>query len=447
MSKNDAGGIIMQSKPVTAVIVGAGHRAFVYSELAKTNPDLLKIVGVADPNPVRRKKAMEYFGFSEDMCFNSAQALAEKGRLADAVINGTMDEQHLETAIPLLNAGYDMLLEKPFAVCEEDMRQIVDCAKKNNSKVMICHVLRYTPFYYAIKERIVNGEIGDIINIQMTEHVSYHHLSTSYIRGKWANSDKCHTTMLLAKCCHDIDLMMWFMSETKPVSISSFGSKFQFKPENAPANAGTICMKDCPLVDECVYSTKRLYIDHPDRWSFYVWDALEGIENPTIDDKIALMKTDNPYARCIYKCDNNVVDHQSVLVNFASGATGTHNMVGGSAEPRRNIHIIGTKGEIFGNFEESKFTVLKINPSPDAHNEECDVEEIDLRVTGDMVGAYGGHGGGDERLAEDFVKFIRGEQPSLACTSIFDSVAGHLCVYLADKSRENGGMPVEVKLQ
>ena len=437
----------MQSKPVTAVIVGAGHRAFVYSELAKTNPDLLKIVGVADPNPVRRKKAMEYFGFSEDMCFDSAQTLAEKGRLADAVINGTMDEQHLETAIPLLNAGYDMLLEKPFAVCEEDMRQIVDCAKKNNSKVMICHVLRYTPFYYAIKERIVNGEIGDIINIQMTEHVSYHHLSTSYIRGKWANSDKCHTTMLLAKCCHDIDLMMWFMSETKPVSISSFGSKFQFKPENAPENAGTICMKDCPLVDECVYSTKRLYIDHPDRWSFYVWDALEGIENPTIDDKIALMKTDNPYARCIYKCDNNVVDHQSVLVNFASGATGTHNMVGGSAEPRRNIHIIGTKGEIFGNFEESKFTVLKINPSPDAHNEECDVEEVDLRVTGDMVGAYGGHGGGDERLAEDFVKFIRGEQPSLACTSIFDSVAGHLCVYLADKSRENGGMPVEVKLQ
>lgn len=446
MSKNDAGGIIMQSKPVTAVIVGAGHRAFVYSELAKTNPDLLKIVGVADPNPVRRKKAMEYFGFSEDMCFDSAQTLAEKGRLADAIINGTMDEQHLETAIPLLNAGYDMLLEKPFAVCEEDMRQIVDCAKKNNSKVMICHVLRYTPFYYAIKERIVNGEIGDIINIQMTEHVSYHHLSTSYIRGKWANSDKCHTTMLLAKCCHDMDIMMWMMSKTKPSKISSFGGKYQFKPENAPENAGTICMKDCPLVDTCVYSTKRLYIDHPDRWSFYVWDALEDIENPTIEDKIALMKSNNPYARCIYKCDNDVVDHQSVLVEFDSGATGTHNMVGGSAEPRRNIHIIGTKGEIFGNFEESKFTVLKINPSPDAHNEECDVEEVDLKVGGDMVGAYGGHGGGDERLAEDFVKFIRGEKPSLACTSIFDSVAGHLSVYLADESRENGGEPQNVIL-
>lgn len=436
----------MEQKPVTAIIVGAGHRAFVYSKLAKTDPDKLKIVGVADPNPVRRQKAMEEFGFGEDMCFESADELAEKGKLADAIINGTMDEQHLVTSVPLLNAGYDMLLEKPFAVNEKEMRELVACAKKNNSKVMICHVLRYTPFYYGIKEIVNSGEIGDIINIQTTEHVSYHHLSTSYVRGKWANSKKCHTSMLLAKCCHDLDIMMWMMSETKPKKISSFGGKFQFKPENAPAGAGTICMKDCPLVDTCVYSTKRLYIDHPDRWAFYVWDALEGIKNPTIEDKINLMKSDSPYARCIYKCDNDVVDHQSVMVEFESGATGTHNMVGGSSEPRRDIHIIGTKGEIFGNFEDSKFTVLKINPSPDAHNEECDVEEHDLRVTGDMVGAYGGHGGGDERLAADFVKFIRGEEHSLACTSIFDSVAGHLSVYLADQSRENGGEPQTVEL-
>ena len=436
----------MQQKPVTAIIVGAGHRAFVYSELAKTNPELLEIVGVADPNPVRRQKAMEYFGFSEDVCFESAEELARHGKLADTVINGTMDELHLQTTLPLLDAGYDMLLEKPFAVNEDEMWQIAECAKKNNSKVMICHVLRYTPFYYSIKERVASGEIGEIINIQTSEHVSYHHLSTSYIRGKWANSEKCHTSMLLAKCCHDLDIMMWLMSETKPSQISSFGSKYQFKEENAPEGAGTICMLDCPHVDTCDFSTKRLYIDHPDRWSFYVWDALEHLPNPTIEDKIALMKSDNQYARCIYKCDNDVVDHQSVLVNFASGATGTHNMVGGSSEPRRYIHIIGTKGEIYGNFEESKFTVLKINPSPDAHHEECDVEEVDLRVSGDMVGAYGGHGGGDERLAEDFVMFIRGGEPSLACTSIFDSIAGHLCVYKADKSMENDGAPQSVEL-
>ncbi len=436
----------MKNSPITAIIVGAGHRALIYSELAKTNPELLKIVGVADPDPVRRKHCMEYFGFGEDMCFESAQELAEKGKLADAVINGTMDEVHIETSVPLLNCGYDMLLEKPFATNEEEMNTLVKCARKNNSKVMICHVLRYTPFYYGIKKRINDGEIGDIINIQTSEHVSYHHLSTSYIRGKWANSEKCHTSMLLAKCCHDIDIMMWLMADTKPVKISSFGGKYQFKPENAPKDAGSICMKDCPLVDTCDFSTKRLYIDHPDRWAFYVWDALEGIENPTIEDKIKLMKSDSPYARCIYKCDNNVVDHQSVMVNFENGATGTHNMVGGSSQSLRHIHIIGTKGEIYGNFEESKFYVSKINPSPDSHNEECDIEEVDLNVSGDMVGAYGGHGGGDERLIADFIKFIQGEEPSLACTSIFDSVVGHLCVYLADKSREADGIPIDIKL-
>ena len=433
----------MRNQPITAVIVGAGHRAFVYSKLALTDPDKLKIVGVADPDKIRQKKAMEMFGFPKENCFDSALELSRVPKFADAVINGTMDEQHVETSIPLLKKGYDMLLEKPFATNEKEMRKLVSCVKENGNKVMICHVLRYTPFYLSIKERVASGEIGDIINIQTCEHVSYHHLSTSYVRGKWANSDVCHTSMLLAKCCHDIDLMMWMMSDTQPSVISSFGSKFQFKQENAPKEAGTKCLVDCPLVDTCRYSAKRLYLDQPKRWAFYIWDKLEGIESPTDEDRINLLKGDSNYGRCIYKCDNNVVDHQSVLVNFKNGATGTHNMVGGSAGPMRRIHIIGTKGEIYGDFEESKFTVAKIHPTK---TDEKTVEVVDLNVNGDMVGAYGGHGGGDEKLAADFVEFLRGGKPSLACTSIFDSVAGHLCVYLADKSREENGMPQKVNL-
>ena len=433
----------MRNLPISAVIVGAGHRAFVYSKLALTDPDKLKIVGVADPDKIRQKKAMEMFGFPKENCFDSALELSRVPKFADAVINGTMDEQHVETSIPLLKKGYDMLLEKPFTTNEKEMRELVSCVKENGNKVMICHVLRYTPFYLSIKERVASGEIGDIINIQTCEHVSYHHLSTSYVRGKWANSDVCHTSMLLAKCCHDIDLMMWMMSDTQPSMISSFGSKFQFKPENAPKEAGTKCLVDCPLVDTCRYSAKRLYLDQPKRWAFYIWDKLEGIENPTDEDRINLLKGDSNYGRCIYKCDNNVVDHQSVLVNFKNGATGTHNMVGGSAGPMRRIHIIGTKGEIYGDFEVSKFTVAKIHPTK---TDEKTVEVVDLNVNGDMVGAYGGHGGGDEKLAADFVEFLRGGKPSLACTSIFDSVAGHLCVYLADKSREENGMPQKVNL-
>lgn len=433
----------MAKGPITAVIVGAGHRAIIYAKLALQKPELLKIVGVADPDPIRRRKTQELFGFPEENCFADAQSLAAVPKLADAVINGTMDQQHVETAIPLLEKGYDMLLEKPFATNEAEMRRLVDCVRKNGNKVMICHVLRYTPFYLSIKERVAKGEIGDIINIQMNEHVSYHHLSTSYVRGKWANSDECHTSMLLAKCCHDIDLMMWMMAETKPVAVCSFGSKFQFKPENAPKQAGTRCLVDCPLVETCRYSAKRLYLDQPERWAFYIWDKLEGIDNPTEEDRVNLLKGDSNYGRCIYKCNNNVVDHQSVLVNFASGATGTHNMVGGASKSERRIHLIGTLGEIYGDFEESKFYVSKIHPTK---TDEKTVEEVDLHVSGDMVGAYGGHGGGDERLAEDFVNFLQGGETSLACTSIFDSVAGHLCVYLADRSREENGAPQKVVL-
>lgn len=196
------------SKQITAIIVGAGHRAILYSLYALEHPDELKIVGVADPDPIRRKKVAEMHGFGEEMCFRSAEELAERPKLADAVINGTMDRQHVPTAVPLLRAGYDMLLEKPFAISEEEVNYLYKVVKETGRKVMICHVLRYAPFYVAIKQRLLSGEIGDIINIQATEHVSYHHLAVSFVRGKWGNEEKCGAPMLLAKCCHDMDLIM-----------------------------------------------------------------------------------------------------------------------------------------------------------------------------------------------------------------------------------------------
>ncbi|MBE6795401.1 MAG: Gfo/Idh/MocA family oxidoreductase [Ruminococcaceae bacterium] len=425
----------MAKKPVTAIILGAGHRAMAYADYSLAHPEDLKIVGVADPDQYRRKMVQEKFGFGDDCCFYNAEELAKVPKFADAVINGTMDEQHVETSIPVLEKGYDMLLEKPFAVNDEEMGRLIDVVKRNNNKVMICHVLRYTPFYSEIKNRILGGDIGDVINIQTVENVSYHHLSTSFVRGKWGNSKKCHTSMLLAKCCHDLDIMMWLMSPKKPVGVSSVGSRFQFIPENAPENAGTRCLVDCPHVDTCRYSAKKLYLDHPNRWEFYVWRNLESIENPTDEDRRRVL-VESDYGRCIYKCDNDVVDHQSVLVNFEGGATGTHNMTGGSAESLRTIRVIGTKGEIYGEFENKFINLKRINSDP---GKDFDEEIIDLsHISGE------GHGGGDERLTKDFVKFIRGEEYSVSCTSIFDSVAGHKIIFLADESRENGGKLIRV---
>ena len=421
----------MEEAPITAVIIGGGHRSVIYADYSLSHPEALKIVGVADPNPERREMCRERYGIPAENCFATAQDLAAKGRFADVAINGTMDHQHYETSVPLLEAGYDMLLEKPFAVSKEEMDALLAVIRTQNSRVMVCHVLRYAPFYLSVKEQLLSGKLGDIINIQMAEHVSYHHLSTSYVRGKWANSDKCKTSMLLAKSCHDIDLMMWLMQPTLPTAVSSVGGIFQFKPENAPENAGTRCTIDCPLVDSCRYSSKNLYLAHPTRWECYAWADLEHKKDQTEADRLESFRNGNPYNRCIYKCDNNVVDHQSVLINFDSGATGTFNMIGGTAKSMRKIHVIGTLGELYGCLDDDKYTVSYIRALAETGFED---EIVDLSHCNTE-----GHGGGDEALIADFVEYIRTGKQSVSCTAIENSVAGHLTVFLADKSREEGG--------
>ena len=427
---------MMNPHPINAIIVGGGHRSLTYAALAEQEPQLLQIVGVADPDPCRRQMIAERFSIPDEHCFETAEILSHAPKFADVVINGTMDHIHVETAVPLLRAGYDMLLEKPFAVNEAQARLLVETANVCARRVMTCFVLRYSPFYRKIKELILAGAVGEIISIQTNEYVSYHHMSTSHVRGKWRNSEQCHSSMLLAKCCHDIDLMMWLMADTKPVLVSSFGCNQQFRPDHAPANAGTRCLVDCPLVDSCLYSAKRLYLDHPDRWSWYVWDALEHLQNPTLEDKTELLKTSS-YGVCAYKSDNNVVDHQTVSVSFASGATGMHCMIGGASTGKRTIHITGTKGEITGEFEAGRLTLSEIDPSPGCEHRDT---VYDLQVKDDS------HGGGDLDLMRDFLACVRGEAPSVSCTDIQDSLAGHLVVFLADRSMENGGAPQPVIL-
>lgn len=418
-------------KPLTAIIVGFGHRSEIYGDYSLKCPHRLKIIGVADPDRERCLAAAKKYGFSEDMCFSSARELAQRGRLADSIINGTMDSQHFETSAPLLELGYDMLLEKPFAVSIEEMNALTDIIKKHGNKVMICHVLRYAPFYTEIKKRIVSGELGEIINIQTVENVSYHHLTNSYVRGKWANFEDCKTGMLLAKSCHDIDIMMWLMQPTQPVSVSSQGGLMQFKRENAPENAGNYCTLDCPVEKDCLHSARKIYLDHPEWWACYVWAEFEHKDGITQEDRINSFKNGNPYNRCVYKCNNNVVDHQSVLVSFENGATGTHNMIGGTAKSLRKIHITGTKGEICGVLDEGKFTFSKINPCTETGFEE---EIIDLSSY-----ETNSHGGGDEALISDFVDYVQTGRESLSCTAIENSVAGHMTVFLAEKSREQNG--------
>ncbi len=430
---------------IKVVLVGAGDRANEYAQYSVREPDKMQVVGIVDPDKIRNDIMRERYSVPQENCFASVEEFVARDKFADAVINGTMDQLHVSTSIPILRKGYDMLLEKPFAVNEEEMNELVEVVKETGRRVYICHVLRYAPFYRMIKERVAAGQIGKVISIQLDEHVGYTHMAVSYVRGKWRSEKSCFAPMLLAKSCHDMDLMMWFLSETDPISVASFGGDFQFTPENKPEGAGSRCMVDCPLSEECIFSAKYNYVE-PQRWDQYVWKPLEakGYNWPlfrTLDEeKKAILeeslKTYNDFGKCVWDFDRGGnVDHQSVIVNFKNGATGVFNMVGGSARGARTIHIIGTKGEIKGNEDGATFLVRTIDPKIRCGYHE---ELIDTNVEGDTDGSHGAHGGGDLRLVADFCSVLEGAEKSISCTDIMDSTKSHRVVFEAEKARKTG---------
>lgn len=421
-----------EAQPISVVIVGMGGRASIYSAVALTNPELLQVVGVVDVNPERREQARLMFDLPDENCFCTVEDLVAVPRLADAAINCTMDRLHVETSLPLLRHGYDLLLEKPYALNDEEGKLIIDCARETGRKVMVCHVLRYTPFYRALRRAIAIGSIGEVINIHMVNQVGYQHESVSFVRGKYAREEICGSGMLLSKCSHDLDIMSWLMGDNEPATISSVGSVLQFKEEKAPAEAGTHCLNNCTMERDCPFSARRLYIENPLRWANNVWHDTHSNPANDAEKEEILRRPDNPFSRCVYRCDINIVDHQSVLIHFRDGATGTFSMNGGASTPRRIIHVTGTRGEIYGDFEKERFHVRQIVPEAPGGYTERTLDMSDFQQ-GDA------HGGGDRSIVLDFVSLLRGEATSPGCPTLEASIVGHRMVFLAEKSRLAGG--------
>ena len=415
------------NKPLEVAVVGAGHRSLIYASYALSHPERMKIVAVADPDDVRRAEFAEKFGIPAEGQFRFYQELAQQPRRADAIINGTLDRLHCQSSLPFLEKGYHVLLEKPIAPSEAEVMALLNAARENNVVLMICHVLRYAPFYVAIKELVAAGEIGEIVSIHLAENVSYHHMAVGFVRGKWNRSDET-TPMILAKCCHDLDILAWLMSGVEAKSVASFGSLQQFRPENAPPGSTPRCLDGCAIEDSCSHSARLNYVEQ-DLWGVYAWESLEYIENPTREQKLESLRADNPYGRCVWRCDNNVVDHQSVLVEFENGATATHDMFCATAKAGRNLHIVGTKGEIEGSMEDATLVVRHPDPHSRGRYSEREIEFPDLRDD------HGGHGGGDARLVADWVATLRGEGASRGVSRIEDSLTGHRIAFAAEQAR------------
>ena len=420
-------------KQVKVIIVGNGDRANCYCKLALSNPELLKVAAIVDPVKRKQREGAAKYGVPSALCFNSVEECMEyhdtHGKIADAVLNCTMDELHYETTVPFLKKGYHILLEKPVVNNMEQLLEIKRIAEENGCLLMVCHVLRYTPFFRTIKEIILRGDIGEIVHMESSENVVVAHSSNSYIRGKWNSKEKCGSSMLLAKCCHDLDLLCWLNNGTSPVRIASFGGRDFIIPSKAPEGAGTRCLVDCPHVDICQYSAKSIYVLN-DIYPYYSWDCIDkAYDEISKEEKIESLKTFNPHGMCAYKTDSDIVDHQSLVLHFANGSTATHTLIQGTVIPRRLMRIVGTKGEIEGSLDSCRFTVYKY----DFDRAWYTSEEIDIK---EQIDKNDHHAGGDDGIIRDFVSMIGGGETSISCTKIQDSIYGHLCVFMADASMD-----------
>ena len=423
----------MSKEKITVVVVGCGDRATVYCEEGVNQLHRMEIVAAIDPNPERLRYMQEHFGVAKEHCYMEMQDVLAQGRIADCVINGTMDQLHVETAIPFLEQGYDMLLEKPIVNNREELLRIHDVAKENHCRLMICHVLRYAEFYRKIKELILSGELGEIMNIQTSERVGAFHSSVSYLRGKWASEKECGSSLLLAKCCHDIDLICWLNNQTTPKKVYSCGGRDYFLPDKAPKDAGTRCLVDCPeeIRKKCIYDVQSMYLDNC-QLPWYPWQCTgKNWQDVTFEEKVESLKTYNPHGRCVYKCDGDIVDHQNVSITFADGSTAVHTVTLGAMYAGRRIWVQGTAGEVEGWVGDGVLHIRKYNKQTSG----CTEGTFDFN---NKEGETGGHFGGDKGLVMDFCDLMSGKEPSVSCTSISDSVWGHLTCYAADESQRKG---------
>ncbi len=427
-------------KKIKAAILGYGDRSYWYSQYAFDRPDELEIIAVIDVNAFKLQRAKERFSLGDDMLFDCLEDFLAKDIRCDVVINGTMDEAHYDTSMKLLNGGYNLLLEKPITGNVEELLEIESLAKEKGCKVVVCHVLRYTPYYRRIKELIDSGEIGKIVNMEMNEHVWHGHFVNAYVRGKWRSEKECGSSFLLAKCCHDTDLMCWLNNITTPTEVASFGKRATFCPENAPDGATEYCY-NCPNKESCMFNAEKFELEM-DCLPQYTWIRIDKPkEQITREEKLEYLRTDD-FGKCVYLNDMDVVDRQSIIVNFANGSTATLNMIGGASKAGRRTHIVCEYGEIEGSLEEGIIVYRRFNKETVNRRYENDrltytdtVIDVNREIVRENTAASG-HSGGDFCIMQDLVRFLNGEKTSKSTTLISESIGSHLICYAAEKSRK-----------
>ncbi len=401
------------------VLIGAGQRGMIYARYAREQGHA--IAAVAEPDGVKRQIAGDAFGIPEDFRFHTGREMLEQPKLGDAAIIATMDRDHFQEAVPAMEKGYHLLLEKPISPVPEETFAIEEMAVRTGRHVSVCHVLRYSPFFRELKKAVTDGKIGRVITIQHNENIGNFHIAHSFVRGNWRRSELA-SPLIMQKSCHDMDLLVW-LTGSRCESVASFGDLTYFREENAPAGAARRCC-DCPLKDSCRFSAYRCYLPVAGDWP-----AAVLTEDQSEEGLREAIRT-GPYGRCVYRCDNNVCDHQVTILRFANGITATFNLSGFTSRMTRTLKIMGEDGEIRASEAENEIEIIRFASTG---REEGEREVIRVRES------ESGHNGGDRGIVVDFLAMLEGKLVGSA-TDIHESVESHIMACAAEEARLTGSV-------
>jgi predicted dehydrogenase len=408
--------------PISVIVVGAGQRGAGYARWARRHPERASVVAVAEPNEARRARLAAEHGIAAGNAAADWRELAGRGRFADAVLICTQDRMHVAPAEAFAELGYHILLEKPMAPDEAGCRRIVAAVEQAGVMLAVGHVLRYTPYTRAVQEVVGSGQLGDIMSVQHLEPVGFWHHAHSYVRGNWRRGD-LSASMLMAKSCHDLDWLQHILGRA-PLRVSSFGSLTHFTAAARPPGAGDRCTA-CPVEPACPYSAPRFYGDLLARGE-HRWPLSVVIDDFTPAALDAALR-DGPYGRCVYACDNDVVDHQVVALEFPGAITAAFTMTAFSEAAPRSTRLFGTRAELAGDgrtFRVYDFLTRserQVTPSPAG-----------------PVNTAEGHGGGDAGLMDAFTAAVATGDRELIKSGPRESLASHLAVFAAERARLNG---------
>ncbi len=411
-------------KPVTAITLGAGARGNTYGNYAVQFPDQLKIVGVAEPIPIRNERYAKKHNIPDANRFITWEHVFDRPKFADAIIITTPDDLHYGPAMAALKLGYDLLLEKPIAPTERECRDILGLAQKTGRIVAVCHVLRYAPYFIRLRNLIHSGAIGQLVSIQHMEPIEHVHMSHSFVRGNWHNS-KQTAPIILAKSCHDLDILRWLVDKPSK-RIQAFGSLSWFKPENAPDGAPARCTDGCPAEANCPYSALRIY--YRNRTWLYVFDLPDNKEQHG-EAILNYLKTTN-YGRCVYRMDNDQCDHYVSNIEFSEGITASFSMDAFTPFGGRRTRVMGSMGFIEGDMDQYTLWDFRSGEKFTVESKAIEIEEY----------KHSGHGGGDWRLVSDFVQAVAQQKPELLTSTIEQSIESHIMAFAAEKSRASGSV-------